>query len=97
MLHINSVLAILAQLGIGPEGGYRITSDAQTWEDYLGERADIDDVRSYVYMKVRLMFDPPVSSAALSAMGRLCSEMEWRLQVSGDKPKKEGETMDGPL
>lgn len=86
IMHINSVLMILAQLGVGPAEGFSIQDKTKMWTDFLGEdSALLDGVRSYVYMKVRLMFDPPTSSAAIESMTRLTNEFEWRLNVSGDK------------
>lgn len=85
IMHINSVLAILAQLGVGPEEGFSIRDKTKTWADFLGNDSTLlDGVRSYVYMKVRLMFDPPTSSAVIESMTRLTNEFEWRLNVAGD-------------
>lgn len=84
-MHINSVLMILTQLGVGPEEGFSIRDKAATWTDFLGEdTALLEGVRSYVYMKVRLMFDPPTSSAAIESITRLANEFEWRLNVGGE-------------
>lgn len=86
IVHINSVLMILTQLSVGPAEGFSIQDKTQTWGDFLGENvALLEGVRSYVYMKVRLMFDPPTSSAAIESMTRLANEFEWRLNVSGEK------------
>lgn len=86
IMHINSVLMILTQLGVGPAEGFSIQDKTKTWGDFLGEDAALlEGVRSYVYMKVRLMFDPPTSSAAIESMTRLANEFEWRLNVAGDK------------
>lgn len=86
IIHINSVLMILTQMGVGPVDGFSIHDKNATWEDFLGDDlALLEGVRSYVYMKVRLMFDPPTSSAAIESMTRMASEFEWRLNVAGDK------------
>lgn len=86
IMHINSVLMILTQLGVGPAEGFSIQNKTQTWGDFLGEDAILlEGVRSYVYMKVRLMFDPPTSSAAIESMTRLANEFEWRLNVAGEE------------
>ena len=88
--HINSVLNILTQLGIGSKDGYSITDRTQTWEDFLGKGAvNVNAVRTYVYLKVRLLFDPPTSSAAVESINRLAGEMEWRLNVTAETPKDE--------
>lgn len=86
IMHVNSVLMILTQLGVGPAEGFSIQDKTKTWADFLGDdSALLEGVRSYVYMKVRLMFDPPASSAVIESMTRLANEFEWRLNVVGDK------------
>lgn len=85
IIHINSVLSILQQLGVGPENGYYVDSDVQTWEDYLGEDSlHLNMVKSYLCAKVRLLFDPPVSSAVLNSLEHMCSEFEWRSNVAAE-------------
>lgn len=86
IIHINSVLMVLNQLGVGPEEGFSIRDKTETWADFLGkDTALAEGVRSYVYMKVRMMFDPPTSTAAIESMTRLANEFEWRLNVAGEK------------
>ena len=90
IMHINSVLAILVQLGIGPAGGFSITGKNETWANFLGDSAaNLEGVKTYVYMKVRLIFDPPVTAAAIDSMNRLVNEFEWRLNVTADTPTSE--------
>lgn len=84
IIHINSVLSALTQIGVGPEDGFTISGKEQTWSDFLGERKDLEEVRSYVYMRVRMLFDPPTSSSAMESMKALCQEFEWRLNVAAD-------------
>jgi hypothetical protein len=83
-MHINSVLFILTQLGIGPSEGFSIIDKSATWEGFLSGCTKVEAVRSYVYMKVKLLFDPPLSSAVIESMNKLISELEWRLQVSAE-------------
>lgn len=94
LLHLNSVLAILQQLGIGPEDGLFIEDANTAWEDLLGENSSVlNMVRSYVTSKVRLLFDPPVSSAVQQSLERICSEFEWRANVAAEnKQLKEAES-----
>lgn len=92
IMHINSVLYILTQLGVGPSEGFLIEDDTSDWSEFVKSREMLESVKSYVYMKVRLLFDPPTSSAAMESMNRLISELEWRLYVSCDPPR-EGETV----
>lgn len=87
IMHINTVFAILAQLGVGPANGFSIEDDSAIWEDYLGNATNLELVKSYVYMKVRSMFDPPTSSILADAMNKNISELEWRINTTVD-PKK---------
>jgi hypothetical protein len=85
IMHINSVFSILKQMGVGPSSGFSIKGDTETWDSFIGE--DFESfamVESYMYLKVRLLFDPPISSAAIEAMNRQISELEWRLFVEAD-------------
>lgn len=84
IMHINSVFMVLNQLGVGPVEGFSITDKTETWEDFTQNNQMIQSVKSYVYLKVRLLFDPPSSSAAMDAINRQISELEWRLNVAVD-------------
>lgn len=84
IIHINSVLAILSQLGVGPPGGFYIRDVNDKWTDFIQDDKSIEFIKSYVYMKVKLLFDPPQSSAAMESYNRLINEMEWRIQVAVD-------------
>ena len=81
ILNINSVLMSLTQIGLGPSTGFIITGDTETWTDFLGERIDLESVKTFIYLKVRILFDPPSSSFVLDALERQASEMMWRLNV----------------
>ena len=90
IMHINSVLAILVQLGVGPSGGFSISGKEETWSDFLGaDSTNFEGVKTYVYMKVRLIFDPPTTAAAIDSMNRLVNEFEWRLNVTADMSTSE--------
>lgn len=84
IMHINSVFSILNQLGVGPPEGFMITSNAENWSDFLSNNQTIESVKSYTYLKVKLIFDPPQSSSAIESINRLISELEWRIQVAAD-------------
>lgn len=79
--HINSVFSTLEQLGIGPEGGFAIEDDSAVWTDFLGDDLRLSAVRTYVYLRVRLMFDPPTTSYLIESMRNQVQELEWRLNV----------------
>lgn len=96
ILHINSALMVLNQLGVGPPGGFVVTSNAETWSDFLGTNQTIEAVKTYVFLKVKLAFDPPQSSAAIESFNKMIAEYEWRLNVAVDPgPSKEGEEETG--
>ena len=84
IMHINSVLMILTQIGVGPSEGFSIKDKEDSWEDFVSDTTKFESVKSYVYMKVRLMFDPPSSSAVMESMNRMISELEWRLNVAAE-------------
>lgn len=81
IMHINSVLFILTQLGVGPDEGFMITDETETWDDFVGTRKDLLAIKTLVHLKVRLLFDPPSSSFVIDAMERQIKEFEWRLYV----------------
>lgn len=84
IIHINSVFSILTQLGVGSDEGFSIKDSTASWSDYIPEGKAVEDIKTYVYLKVRLIFDPPQSSAAIEAMKQLASEFEWRINVGVD-------------
>jgi len=84
IMYINGVFMILNQLGVGPEEGYSITSDEETWSDYLGDVVNLEGVKTYIYLKVRLIFDPPSIASVIDAIERLITELEWRLNSQVD-------------
>ena len=96
LMHINSVLSILQQLGIGPDDGYFIEGTDEMWSDYLGDDAKhLNLVKSYMAAKVRILFDPPVSSAVMESLNRICSEFEWRANVAAENYTLEKEAAEG--
>ena len=94
IMHINAVLATLNQLGVGPENGFYISDATATWSEFMGaDAAHLNQVPSYVAAKVRLIFDPPVSSAVHDSLSRLCAEFEWRINVAAENRQlEEGRT-----
>lgn len=83
IMHINSVFSILTQLGVGPANGFLITGTNEKWDDFItGNQFSL--VRSYMHLKLRLIFDPPLSSAVIESINRQISEFEWRLYVAAD-------------
>lgn len=84
VIHINSVFGILAQLGVGPAGGFSISDNTTLWKAYLGDSKDLEMVKSYIALKVRMIFDPPTIGAVMDAMKEQIREYEWRLNVQVD-------------
>lgn len=85
ILHINSVFTILRQIGCGPVTGYQITDDSNTWDEFLqNEPEKLQAVKTYLAMRVRQMFDPPVNGTVSQALDRQVQELEWRISTLCD-------------
>lgn len=82
--HINSVFLNLTQLGVGPEEGFMIEDDTAVWEDFIDGSIRLQAVKTYIYLKVKLLFDPPLSSSVTESFTRMIAELEWRLNVAAD-------------
>lgn len=78
LLYINTAFSVLHQLGVGPEEGFEIVDKGMTWEKIISAPR-LNMIQTYVGMKVKLMFDPPVSSFALDALNKQISDYEWRI------------------
>lgn len=85
ILHINSVFSVLTQLGVGPEDGFFIEDETETWDDFMDDMKKIQMVKTYIGLKVRLLFDPPTTSFAIESIKNAATEYEWRLNVECDK------------
>lgn len=81
---INTGFGVLTQLGVGPKTGFSITGASEEWESFTTDKLKLDLVKTYIYQKVRLIFDPPNSSFVLSAINEQLRELEWRLNVASD-------------
>lgn len=86
IMHINSAFSVLNQLGVGPEEGFRIDGEGAEWSEFLKDDTRLEFVKTYIFLKVKLGFDPPFSSAVLESINRQISELEWRINVSVDPP-----------
>lgn len=83
IVHINTALSTLTQLGVGPADGYAIEGYSETWDDFIGSNnPKLQGVISYVYLRVRLLFDPPSSSSVAAGMEKTIDQLEWRLSVA---------------
>lgn len=84
IMDINTVLSELTQLGIGPKEGFMIENEQQTWKDILGSHKNLEMVKTLVYLKVKLIFDPPTSGILTENINKQISELVWRIYVARD-------------
>lgn len=92
IININSVFTTLRQLGVGPEKGFRILSNEEKWNDFILDELMLDSVKTYVYLKVKLVFDPPLNSSLMDSFERQIKELEWRLNVEVESNSNGGES-----
>ena len=79
IMHINTAFSVLNQLGVGPDVGFQIVDSSAEWEDFLGGDPRKNDIKTYLYLRVRAYFDPPATSYLIAATERQIQELEWRL------------------
>lgn len=83
IIHINTVFDILTQLGVGPDEGFSISGSDETWDSFITDQR-LNMVKTYMYAKARMLFDPPTSGIVTGSQQELIKEMEWRLNVEVD-------------
>lgn len=86
IIHINDALDTCRQLGIGPQSGFEVTDDTQTWGDFFGDTQVVPSIRGYVYARVKMVFDPPANSFVMDAFKNKIAEFEWRGNVDVETP-----------
>lgn len=84
IMHINSAFMTLNQLGVGPEEGFTIVDDEKTWADFIGDSTKFEAVKIYVYLQVKMVFDPPTSAFVMDAIKHKSDELAWRLNVQAE-------------
>lgn len=84
IVHINTALMVATQLGIGPTAGFFIDGDTKTWANFVEDMPKYEALKTFVYMKVKLVFDPPPTSFVLEAMKNTILELEWRLRLQAE-------------
>lgn len=90
IIHINTVFGILQQIGVGPDEGFSISDDTTTWEDYIGDSKVLNMVKTYMVLRVKVLFDSASDSSYLiDTYNKKADELEWRLNIEVD-PKKGG-------
>jgi hypothetical protein len=86
IMAINTVFLELNQLGVGPTTCFLITDSVPIWKDFIGDRTDLESIKTYIYFKTRLIFDPPATAFVLEAMERQVKEIGWRLYQQVEEP-----------
>jgi hypothetical protein len=86
IMHINTVFMILSQIGVGPSKGFRITGDRETWDDFIPEMGEknLEATKTYIYDRVKLLFDPPTGTVVMQATKDAANELEWRLNIAAE-------------
>lgn len=91
---INSVFSVLTQLGAGPDTGFSIKDKEAVWSDFMPDDPRLEFVKSYMSIRVRLMFDPPISSAVLESLKRTADELEWRITLANENKEMKIQNVD---
>lgn len=90
IIFINSAISMLVQIGAGPDGGFVITGENEVWSDLINNREDLEDVKTYIYISVKLVFDPPANSSVLKSLEDIKDECAWRIQVQTSEEDQNG-------
>lgn len=86
IIHINTVFRILNQLGVGKDGFF-ISDKTAVWSDFIEDESKFNDVKTYVYLRVRMLFDPPQNGTVIASIEKMINELEWRLNVAAETPE----------
>lgn len=89
ILSINSVLGILTQLGVGPKTGFSIRDDTTTWTDFIGTDTRMEMIKTFVHLRVKLLFDPPQNASLASVIEDEAKEYEWRIYIAADQTRED--------
>lgn len=81
IIHINTILGVLKQIGVGSSDGFFITGENETWSDFFGDSTTIQMAKTYMYLRLRLLFDPPENSSVLASYKEQIAELEWRCNI----------------
>lgn len=88
IIHVNTAFATLNQLGVGPSAGFMIEDSETTWDEYVTS-CNMTMVKTYIFLKVRMLFDPPTSAALFDSTSQMIKELEWRLILVGEESNQE--------
>ena len=86
IFHINTVFMALQQMGIGPKDGFSITDENDLWTDFMEDSILLNSVKTYMYLRVKLLFDPPLTSSTVDSFNKLISELEFRMNSKAEYP-----------
>ena len=81
VIHINSAFMSAGMIGLGPPSGFTIKDKTTKWEEFVGDRKDLEAIRTYIWHKVRVAFDPPQTGPLVEAINNQINELEWRLNI----------------
>lgn len=84
IIHINTAFSTLSDLGVGPSEGFSINDDKATWSSYIQNDKIFESVKTYIYLRVKILFDPPLNSSVLETIKENIKELEWRLNVNAE-------------
>lgn len=86
IMHINMVFMTLQQLGVGPANGFSITDENDIWSDFMEDSLLLNSAKTYIYLKVKLLFDPPLTSSTVDCFNKMISELEFRMNSKAEYP-----------
>lgn len=86
IIHINTIFMALQQMGIGPKDGFSITDENDLWTDFMEDSILLNSVKTYMYLRVKLLFDPPLTSSTVDSFNKLISELEFRMNSKAEYP-----------
>ena len=86
IIHINTIFMALQQMGIGPNDGFSITDENDLWTDFMEDSILLNSVKTYMYLRVKLLFDPPLTSSTVDSVNKLISELEFRMNSKAEYP-----------
>lgn len=86
IIHINTIFMALQQMGIGPKDGFSITDENDIWTDFMEDSILLNSVKTYMYLRVKLLFDPPLTSSTVDSFNKLISELEFRMNSKAEYP-----------
>ena len=86
IIHINTIFMALQQMGIGPKDGFSITDENDIWTDFMEDSILLNSVKTYMYLRVKLLFDPPLTSSTVDSFNKLISELEFGMNSKVEYP-----------